>query len=346
MTGDISSRGPGTLARLQQGTTLGLLLAAALWAWGFTRAGRPGWAAAGALLIVGGYALVLGLEFALLRRAHGDDDPTPRATPSELLRAWWGEVRWAPTVFCWRQPFFSRRFPDSLPAAAGAGANTGANTGAAGHRGVLLVHGFVCNRGLWNPWLARLRDAGVPVVAVNLEPVFGRIDDYVARIDEGVRRLHAHTGLAPVVVAHSMGGLALRRWWVEHGAGDDRVHHAITIGTPHHGTWLARFAVTPNARQMRRASRWLQELAAREPAGRYTRFTCFYGHCDNIVFPPATATLPGADNRHLAGVAHVHMADRPEPWQELLRWIGAPAAAGPSPAGPATASSPAPAPSR
>jgi triacylglycerol lipase len=57
--------------------------------------------------------------------------------------------------------------------------------------------------------------------------------------------------------------------------------------------------------------------------GRASRFTCFYSHCDNIVFPPATATLPGADNRHIAGVPHVHMADRPEPWAELQRWLAA-----------------------
>ena len=296
-----------TLARLQQFITVGALAIAALWAWACARAGHPGWAVGGALLIVGGYALVLGLEFALLRRAHGDDDPTPRATAAQLLRAWWGEVRSAPLVFCWRQPFFSRAHPDLLPA------------DAAGRRGVLLVHGFVCNRGLWNPWLQRLRQAGVPVVAVNLEPVFGSIDDYVACVEAGVQRLQQATGLAPVVVAHSMGGLALRRWWAEQGADDQRVHHAITIGTPHRGTWLARFAMTPNGRQMQQASRWLQALAAREPATRAARFTCFYSHCDNIVFPPATGTLPGADNRHVVGAAHVHMADRPEPWEELLR---------------------------
>lgn len=295
------------LARLQQATTLGGLLLAALWAWLCWRAGYPGWALAGALLVVGGYAFVLALEFSLLRLVHGDD-PAPRATASQLLRAWWGEVRSAPTVFCWRQPFFSHRWPDSLPA------------GSQGRRGVLLLHGFVCNRGLWNPWLRRLREANVAVMAIDLEPVFGAIDDYVAPIEAAVRSLEAATGMAPVVVAHSMGGLALRRWWAEQGD-DARVRRAITLGTPHHGTWLARFALTRNARQMRRHSRWLQALAAREPAGRAARFTCFYSHCDNIVFPASTATLAGADNRHLGGVAHVHMADRPEPWAELQRWL-------------------------
>lgn len=321
MIDQASPHAAGTMARLLQATTLGLVLAPALWAWGFTAAGHPRWALAGALLITGGHALVLGLEFVLLRRAHQHEagDPTPCATPAQLLRAWWGEVCRAPVVFCWLQPFFSRRFADSLPA------------DAKGRRGVLLVHGFVCNRGLWNRWLQRLCAAGVPVVAVNLEPVFGRIDDVVPCVDAAMQRLHAATGLAPVVVAHSMGGLALRCWWAgQDDAGHGRVHHAITIGTPHHGTWLARFAMTRNARQMRRASPWLAALAAREPPGRYARFTCFYGHCDNIVFPPATATLPGARHRHLSGVAHVHMAERPEPWQELLRWIEAPPAAAPS----------------
>ena len=299
------------LARLQQATTLGALLVAMLWAWLFWRAGHPIWALAGALLVVGGYALVLALEFALLRLAHGAD-PTPRASAAQLLRAWWGEVRAAPTVFCWRQPFFSQRWPDRLPA------------DAQGRRGVLLVHGFVCNRGLWNPWLQRLHAAQVPVIALNLEPVFGSIDQYIPAIDAAVLRLQQCTGLAPVIVAHSMGGLAVRRWWSEQGdesLGDRRVHRAITIGTPHHGTWLARFAMTRNSRQMQQVSGWLQTLSARESADRAARYTCFYSHCDNIVFPAASATLLGADNRHLAGVAHVQMADRPEPWAELQRWL-------------------------
>jgi predicted alpha/beta hydrolase family esterase len=296
-----------TLARLQQATTLGALLLAALWAVFAWRGGHPGWAVAGALVVLGGYAAVLALELVLLRAVHGDD-PAPRASTRQLLVAWCGEVTSAPLVFCWRQPFRCTRWPDHLPA------------DARGRRGVLLVHGFVCNRGLWNPWMARLTAASVPFVAVNLEPVFGSIDDYAATIEDGVRRLEAATGLPPVAVAHSMGGLALRRWWAEHGD-DDRLHHAITIGTPHQGTWLARFALSRNTQQMKRLSHWLQALQQREGPSRAARFTCFYSHCDNIVFPPSTATLPGADNRHLPGIAHVHMADAPEPWAELQRWL-------------------------
>lgn len=298
------------LARLQQALTLGALLAAALWALVCTRLGYPAWALAGAAVIVLGYALVLAVEFSALHLVHGDD-PTPRANALLLLRAWWGEVNAAPTVFCWRQPFRSRRWPDHLPPQAH------------GRRGVLLVHGFVCNRGLWNPWLRRLAASGVPVVAVNLEPVFGSIDELTGIVEDAMRRLEACTGLAPVVVCHSMGGLVLRRWWAEHGD-DKRVHRVITLGTPHRGTWLARFAVSRNARQMQQGSDWLAALAAREPASRHQRFTCYYSHCDNIVFPPSMATLEGADNRHLPGVAHVHMVDHPAPWAELQHWLRPP----------------------
>ena len=82
-----------------------------------------------------------------------------------------------------------------------------------------------------------------------------------------------------------------------------------------------RFAFSANGVQMRWDSPWLGALAGVEATGPFPRFTCFYSHCDNIVFPASTATLAGADNRHLPAVAHVHMADRPEPYAELLRWL-------------------------
>ena len=301
------------LARLQQAITLGLLALALGWAGWFGRDGQWGWAMAGALLVLFGYALFLALEFFLLAFVHRDD-PAPRATPAQLVRAWWGEVLSAPRVFCWRQPFRSQAAPDHLP------------RNAAGRLGVVLVHGFVCNRGFWNPWMGRLRRAGVPFVAVNLEPVFGRIDDYVPIIEAAVAQLRLSTGRAPLVVAHSMGGLAVRTW-LSRCAEARPVEHVLTIGSPHEGTWLARFGVTPNGLQMRRPNAWLDALRAaelqRSGETAYARFTCFYSHCDNIVFPPSTATLPGADNRHVPGSAHVHLADQPAVFNEVWRRLEA-----------------------
>lgn len=297
------------LARLQQFTTLFLLTAAVLWAAWFIDAGRPVWALAGALVIVFGYALFLAAEFVLVWCVHGDD-PAPKATALQLLKAWFGEVLSAPRVFCWQQPFRSRSEPDFLPAQPG-------------RRGVVLVHGFVCNRGFWNRWAPRLHEEGVPFIAVNLEPVFGTISDYAPIVEQAVQRIEQATGLPPVVVGHSMGGLAIRAWVVAFGGGG-RVHRVITIGSPHRGTWLGRFGTTRNAREMAPGTQWQLALEARESAEHFERFTCFYSHCDNIVFPASNATLPGADNRHVAGIAHVHMADHPEVLREVLAWASSP----------------------
>ena len=293
------------LARLQQFTTLSLIFGAVGWALYFLDQGEATWAWAGALLILLGYAMFLGVEFLLLASVQRGDT-TPQPTARQLFGAWWAEVLTAPQVFCWRQPFRSRAEPDSLPSSA------------QGTRGVVLVHGFVCNRALWNPWMAKLRAAQVPFVAVNLEPLFGSIDHYVNIIEQAVRHIEKITGLPPVLVAHSMGGLAVRAW-LSASAGDARVHHVITIGTPHHGTWLARFGQTANGRQMRMGSAWLKNLARQEPPQRFAKFTCCYSHCDNIVFPSTTATLPGAENIHVPGTAHVHLAFQGTAFDELER---------------------------
>ncbi len=310
------------LARLQQGIVAGLLLLAAGWLW-WSRHYPISVVVAGLLLLAVAHAVFLALEFALVHRANRHD-PAPRADPWMLLRAWLAESLVAPQVFLWRQPFRSRAWPDKPGGAA------------RGRRGVVLIHGFVCNRGLWNPWLEKLHAAGHGFVAVDLEPLFGPIDDYVETIDAAVRDVTNATGVPPLLVCHSMGGLAARAWLRARQA-DARVHQVVTIGTPHHGTWPGQFSHVPNGRQMRLHSDWLQQLAADEAPERASLFTCYYSNCDNIVFPASTATLAGADNRFLPGLAHVAMAFDAQVVRETITQLGAarPAQPGAAPSPPA-----------
>jgi triacylglycerol lipase len=205
-------------------------------------------------------------------------------------------------VFGWRQPFGSRRMPDGTDAA----------QIDRQRRGVVLIHGFVCNRGLWLRWQQAFTAQRRAHIALNLEPAFGSIDDYVPLIEAAVQRLTQLTGRAPVLVCHSMGGLAARAWLRSVspvGTQDHRVHQVLTLGTPHQGTWLGQWGHTTNGRQMRLDSPWLQALAAAEPSARGSRFVCWYSHCDNIVFPVLSATLPGAALHHIESVGHVAMVD-------------------------------------
>jgi triacylglycerol lipase len=315
------------LARLWRVGLLGLAAAAVLWAVWLGRQGH--WIAAigGAIALLCLHAWVLALQFVLmwLQNRH---DPAPPAHWHELLRAWWGEVLACTRVFGWHQTFREHALADEprVP----------------GRRGIVFIHGYLCNRALWLPWFERLRRRDVPYVSLSLEPVFTSIDAYVEQVEAAVRRIERATGLAPVLVCHSMGGLVARAWlrWQatqdpgSPGQGDARAHHVITIGTPHHGTWAASAAATPNGRQMRIGSDWLRDLARSETPERRRRFTCFYGHCDSIVFPASTAVLPDAQAHHVRACAHVQLTREDVVFEATLRWVdAAPAGAPALPAG-------------
>jgi triacylglycerol lipase len=297
-------------------TVFVLLGLASLWAYWALRGtfslGNLAWAFGGAVLILAFHVPVLAAEFVLMHRTNRSD-PSPRATLRELVSAWWTECRLGVQVFAWRQPFFEHRPKDLLQASQLAS------------RGVVLVHGFMCNRGMWASWMQRLRERGVPHVAITLSPTFGSIDDYAATVGEAVQRMHKATGLAPVIVAHSMGGLATRAWL--RSAGEQRhtlAHRIITLGTPHRGTLVGAYNPATNVTQMGLASAWLADLARSETTALRQRFICFYSHCDNVVFPASTATLPDADNRHVRATAHMQLIERHEVFDAVIAALQAP----------------------
>lgn len=274
----------------------------------------PGWAIAGLVLGAWSHALVLAFEFWCSARVNRGDS-VPAASTAQRLAAWWHEASLTPTIFLWRQPFRWRELPDS---AVGEGP-------AAPGPAVVLVHGFVCNRGFWAPWMQALRGIGVPYTSVNMEPVFGSIDAGVPLIEDAVSRAERLGSQPPVIVCHSMGGLAARAWLASAPDNLQRVGRVITIGSPHHGTWLARWSRVTNGRQMRQHSEWLAALAAKEAELHghlaYAPFLCWYSNADHIVFPTSTALLPGADTRHVPGVPHVALAFHPTVMRESLAMV-------------------------
>lgn len=239
----------------------------------------------------------------------------PTAPLGDLLHAWWREVVVVTKVFSWQQPWAEHQEPDFIPDAAQG----------RGQRGVVLLHGYGCNRGLWNGWMKALRKRGIPFIAITQEPAFGSIDRYAPQIEAAMHALQACTGQAPLIVAHSMGGLSARAWWRSQGHAFDRIHRILTLGTPHHGTLLAKLGTTENARQMRGDSEWLNQMAREEPAQLAGHFDCLYGHCDQIVFPAETAILPGARVLHLPARGHLQLVFEPQAFERAMQLLEEPA---------------------
>ncbi len=186
---------------------------------------------------------------------------------------------------------------------------------------VLLVHGYGANGGFWVHLAALLEAEGYSHATVDLEPVFGDIEDYALQLEQAVQALRAASRSEKVViVAHSMGGLVARAWLRRFGA--DHVARIITLGTPHHGTDLAQMGPGHNARQMRRDAAWLAQLDADDRARRGL-FTSIYSYHDNIIAPQDSCHLPGARNIALPGIGHVALGRHPDVAKHILAEISA-----------------------
>ncbi len=174
---------------------------------------------------------------------------------------------------------------------------------------ILLVHGYLSNRGLWITFRRRLAAAGLgPIYTLTLTPVFGAIDALVPSLDARVEAICAETGAAGLmIVAHSMGGLVVRSYLAQFRS--SRVVRLVTLGSPHHGTQQARWGLGINVGQMRVASNWLQALAVRESGAAAStpppNTLSIYTLNDDLVYPPESSVLAWAENLPVSAIGHM-----------------------------------------
>lgn len=187
-----------------------------------------------------------------------------------------------------------------------------------GRTTVVLVHGYCCNRGFWCWLRSGLRSHGIQAATLNLEPPFASLDDLAACLHSRMSALSAKSGSEEVVlVGHSMGGLVARTYLRRYGPGP--VTKVITLGSPHHGTDLARLGVGRNAREMEPGSDWLHQWAEAEALSVPT--ISVRSACDNYVIPSKSSFLANASNIVLPSLGHLSMAFSPDVLKLLLREI-------------------------
>ncbi|MBL8519936.1 MAG: alpha/beta fold hydrolase [Betaproteobacteria bacterium] len=198
-------------------------------------------------------------------------------------------------------------------------------TGAVDGTPILLVHGFFSSRGMWIRFRKRLVGAGCgPVYTMDLKHVFGHVKDMVPSLHERIEAIARETGREQVIlIVHSMGGLVSRQYLQVHGG--QRIARLITLGSPHHGTRIAKIALFTCTRDMRRESGFLSALAAREAAHPPTvPTTSIYTLNDDLVYPPESSELPWAENISVRGVGHVSLLFDHAVFEIVMKRLDAP----------------------
>lgn len=176
---------------------------------------------------------------------------------------------------------------------------------------ILLVHGMVDNRSVFTVLRRGLVRRGFGRIdTMNYSVLTDDIRVAAARLGEEVERIALETGYERIhVIGHSMGGL-IARYYVTRLGGDRRVHTLVTLGTPHHGSYLALAWNNSLTRQLRPGSALLEELA-RPVANCRTRFIVYWSDLDQVVLPPSHAALHHKDlnvhNIELHGVGHMSL---------------------------------------
>ncbi len=169
-------------------------------------------------------------------------------------------------------------------------------------RVLLMQHGYVNSGSVWFFTARALERAGYRVFTID-QPVFAPIDTMAARLAARIDEVLAVSGESKLtLIAHSMGGLVCRAYLRDFG--DAKVAQLITLGSPHHGTVHAAFALGKNGAQMRAGNEWLETLARTRLT---VPFTSIYSVHDTIIAPQTSSIMPEATNVKLVGVGHVSM---------------------------------------
>ena len=176
---------------------------------------------------------------------------------------------------------------------------------------VLLLHGVLCNAGVWHAMKKYLAARGIgPIYALSYGPPLASIDLFADQTAEKIDAILAATGARQVVlVGHSMGGVVARAYLRRYGGA--KVRRLITIGTPHHGSVHAYMFPGVALSQLRPRNPWLSELGTAD-ADAMPPIVSLWSWHDSMVAPQTSSVLDRAENIALMGIAHNALLSDPQ----------------------------------
>jgi triacylglycerol esterase/lipase EstA (alpha/beta hydrolase family) len=169
---------------------------------------------------------------------------------------------------------------------------------------VLLLHGVLCNAGVWSGFRKHLASRGLaPLYTLSYGPPLASIEVFAAQVARKVDYIRRATGGSRVaIVGHSMGGLVARAYLRRYGA--ESVSTLITFGAPHHGSVHAWLFPGACLRQLRPGNEWLAELNRTEDVEPAIPTISIWSWHDSMVAPQTSGRLRGARNIEVIGVGH------------------------------------------
>ncbi len=192
-----------------------------------------------------------------------------------------------------------------------------------GHPPLIFVHGLGGSRGdfvpmSWYLWMSgRKRSYRIR---------FARgqsLDQMAGALARFVRRVRKVTGEPRVdIVAHSLGGLVTRVALAEHRLGN-AVRTVVTLGSPLHGTWSARFADTVKTRDLRPDSPRILQINERPWPPRVRVFNA-WSRNDLVILPPESALTDGAEAIDASPFTHYSYLLDPAGWERVRKALEGP----------------------
>lgn len=166
---------------------------------------------------------------------------------------------------------------------------------------VLLVPGYGGRASAFDALLARLRLAGRSASLVALPGgAVGDLGQQARAVNGAVDAALARGAPSVDLVGYSAGGVVVRLWARDY-RGDRKARRIVTLGSPHHGTEVAALAgaLVPAecidaCAQLEPGSSLLRRLNSGDETPDGPQWLSLWTTVDDVVTPPATASLRGA----------------------------------------------------
>ncbi|NOZ01493.1 MAG: alpha/beta fold hydrolase [Deltaproteobacteria bacterium] len=172
-----------------------------------------------------------------------------------------------------------------------------------GHPPLVFVHGLGGSRGdfmlmSWYLWFhGRKRSYRIHFERRQDIPEMARaLASFVRKVKKATREPRVD------IVAHSLGGVVTRVALARNRLGTS-VATVVTMGSPHHGTWSARYASTVKTRELRPDSEFIREINEK-PWPKKVKVFNFFSSNDLLITPHESAVTDGAVHVDMSPATH------------------------------------------